>query len=61
MIAAKFEKILAFNQVFFSVSTKSVFDDITNVTSGSISDTVKVCMESFLTQIELENDIGFSC
>ena len=60
IVAAKFEKMIAFYQVFFSSQIINRTGDIIEVTPGLISDDVKECMETSLTIGELAKEIGVS-
>ena len=53
IVTVKFEKMIAFYQVFFSSQITNRTGDIIEVTPGPISDDVKECMETSLTIGEL--------
>ena len=58
VVAANFEKMIVFNQVFFSLHTNNHLSEFIDITPSSISDDIKECMESFLTIGELAKEIG---
>ena len=60
VVATKFEKMIAFYQVFFSSQTKNRISKFIDVTPSPINNDIKECMESSLTIGELAKEIGIS-
>ena len=58
VVAANFEKMIAFYQVFFSSQTKNRLSEVIDITPSPISDDIKECMESSLTIGELTKEIS---